>query len=191
MVAAALFPPAALYQRNAHDMFRRLGLKVAGHKYHGDKINNCQFRSEYGTRPDACAELWNDILQFTPGLPNSLHPCHLFWFLKFLKQYPTEHQLAGQVGASEEVVRYYVWLIGTAVRGLKARKVSARIQCKRFLLNNFLSLYCSFDCRFASPIAIQTTIISFISCPSTQSIAVFTSSVILSLPGDTLLTSSL
>ena len=123
MVAATLYPPAALYQRDAHDMFLQLGLQVAGHKYRGDKINMRRFRSEYGTRPDACANLWNDMLQFTPALPKSLHPCHMFWFFKFLKQYPTEHQLAGQVEASEESVRFYVWLIGSAVRGLKARKV--------------------------------------------------------------------
>ena len=125
MVAATLFPPAPLYQRDAHDLFLQLGLQIAGHKYRGDKINMRRFRSEYGARPDACAQLWNDLLAFTPELPKkTLHPCHLFWFLKFLKQYPTEHQLAGQVESSEETVRHYVWLIGSAVRALKNRKVS-------------------------------------------------------------------
>ena len=123
MVAAALLPPAALYQRDAHNLFLRLGLETARHKYRGQKINLRRFRSEYGTRPEACAKLWNDLRQFCPELPSTLHPCHLFWFLKFLKQYPTEHQLAGQLESSEETVRYYVWLVGTAVRGLKDRMV--------------------------------------------------------------------
>ena len=126
MVAAALFPPAPLYQRHAHDLFLRLGLEVAGHKgYNRTTLNLRRFRSEYGVRPDACAEIWNDLLQYTTAVPSSLHPCHLFWFLKFVKQYPTEHQLAGQVHACEETVRFYVWFVGTAVRQLKNRKVSA------------------------------------------------------------------
>ena len=86
MVAATLFPPAALYQRDAHDLFLQLGLQVAGHKYRGHKMNTRRFWSEYGTRPDVCAKVWNNIIEFTPNLPSSFHLRHLFWFLKFVKQ---------------------------------------------------------------------------------------------------------
>ena len=140
MVAATEFPHAALYQRHAHDMFLRLGLEIAGFKYVGDKMNHRRFRSVFGVRPDACAMAWNDLLQFTPNMPDGAHPCHLFWFLIFARQYPTEHQLAGQVRSTEGTVRFWVWFFGMAIRDLKPRMVRAICQLLLFSFSLSLSL---------------------------------------------------
>ena len=125
MVAATDYPHAALYHRDAHQLYLQLGLEIAGFGKDANdtKINRRRFRSCFGVRPEACAKAWNDLLQFTPNMPAGSHPCYFFWFLIFARQYPTEHQLAGQLHSSEETVRFWVWFVGMAIRDLKPRKV--------------------------------------------------------------------
>ena len=194
MVAGTLLPPAALYQRGAHELFLQLGLEIAGHKYAGQTLNLRRFRSVYGVRPEACAEAWNDLLQFTPNMPNGCHPCHLFWFLKFLRQYPTEHQLAGHVHSTEETVRFLVWFIGLAIRDLKPRKVRSVVHCDvafPFELRAHASLFGSARLlRSSSAIATRAMTTSSTSCRSTRSIAEFMNSLTLRNQSASPLTSS-
>ena len=117
--------PAAYYTAGQHGLFLDLGLTIAGFRTTGsDKTKLRRFRSNFGTRPEACAQLWHDIKTITPNLKARAHPRHLFWALMFAKQYPTEHQLAGRLRKDEKTVRLWVWYIGKRLRALKPLKVS-------------------------------------------------------------------
>jgi len=116
--------PAAAYRRDAADLFLKLGLEIAGFRVSNSaKVNNRRFRSHFSTRPEACAEAWHDMKADDPGFRRDAHPRHLFWTLLFATQYPTEHQLAGRVGCSENTARFWVWYIAPRLQNLKAKKI--------------------------------------------------------------------
>ena len=117
-------PPAEAYGRTRHDLFLRLGLEIAGHRVRNStKTNMRNFRGNYGSRPDACAEMWDDLKKSDPDFPQEAHPRHLFWTLMFMKSYDTSEQLAGRLKKDMTHIRPWVKDFGRRIQAQKRKKI--------------------------------------------------------------------
>jgi len=115
---------ASLLGSDDHDLFLQLGLELGGYSYcNSMKSNIRNFRSTYGTRPDAMAEMYNDIQDSDPDFPDRAHPRHICWTLMFMKLYETSTQLAGRLKHSESHIRPWVRYFGRAIQSLKGEKI--------------------------------------------------------------------
>jgi len=115
---------ASLFGPDNHDLFLQLGLELGGYTYRKSTASNMRnFRGTYGTRPDAMAEMYNDIKTSDPDFPDRAHPRHLCWTLMFMKMYETSVQLAGRLKHSESHIRPWVQYFARRIQSLKQEKI--------------------------------------------------------------------
>lgn len=120
-----LSKPAWLFEPGDDDMFLQLGLEIGGFTYRkSQKSNNRNFRSVYGTRPDAVCQMWEDIkTDEGDDFPERAHPKHLFWTLMFMKMYGTNIQLAGRLKKDPSHIQPWVMYFGRRLQALKEKVI--------------------------------------------------------------------
>jgi len=75
------------------------------------------FKSIFGCSLFISHVLWNYLLVHA-YLPREIQIKHMLWALCFLKQYPTEDQMAAWFAADRNTVRKYIWLALTKISSL-------------------------------------------------------------------------
>ena len=108
------------------------GLKIAGFDLHrigkvGDKLNQRRFRSWYGSNPNVCARIWEDLLTTEIAeahIPLEADFDHFLMSLYFLKVYPTEEHRSGIFKICEKSASSWTWYFVRKIAALKAQKVS-------------------------------------------------------------------
>jgi len=107
-----------------------LGVSTARQNRQKHKTNVQDFRDHYGTEPDICAKIWDDLqttnipdakIQATlyPGrdLKNFLRACH------FLRRYKTEAERKVDSGNTKKTVRKWTWFFLHKIGALRAEKI--------------------------------------------------------------------
>jgi hypothetical protein len=90
-------------------------------------LNERRFRSWFGSNPNVCAQIWEDLLTTEIAearIPLNSDPDYFLMALYFLKVYSTEEHRSGTFGIGERTVRKWSWYFVAKLSALKAQKVS-------------------------------------------------------------------
>ena len=116
------------------DQILRTGLLVVG--FSDRRIQNVErakslerFRTAYGSNPIVYAQIWEDLQ--TTEIPEAridkktMDLNYFLMWLRFLKRYPTECELAGTFKICEKTARTWAWFYAQKIQALKGQKVSS------------------------------------------------------------------
>ena len=127
LVRAATTMVVLLYEIS-EDEFLSIGLQAAnisGFARVKKATNIERFASYYGTSPKVCAKIWVDLQELDDGISQNENPKQFLLGLRFLKQYPTEHELCSQLGVnSPKTVRKWAKMYATKIHLLLTKKVT-------------------------------------------------------------------
>jgi hypothetical protein len=103
------------------------GLERAGHPWTKDSLDKAtkrdidRFKAAYGIGPNACKNVFEDIRSY--GLVKNPMLEHFLMAVSWLKQYPSESNLAGRWQTSEKTASHHCWMYVRAFQKLKEHKI--------------------------------------------------------------------
>ena len=109
--------------------FLLLGLQLCGFSdrtinRNSDTTNGDRFRDSYYVTPSVCEILFGDIQrEDNPSRITKPNPKYLLLALRYLKKYPTKHEMAGFIDASPNTVMEKARLYVHAIHGMKDFKI--------------------------------------------------------------------
>ena len=113
---------ANAFLRHGLDIIRTKSSKC---KPRSEDIALRRFRSNFGTSPEICSNVYARILfQRKAYLPGNVAPKHLLWALHLMKTYDTENVIAGHCDTDEKTFRFWAWLMIAEMSRLASVEVS-------------------------------------------------------------------
>lgn len=114
------------------------------------ETNETRFKDAYYASPATLHDIFLDIQ--SPDLGNKRiknpRPTYLLQAFRFLKKYPTKHDLAGITSTTEKTALKRVWKYVEAIQALKEKKVCLLVPVSSVLFQilNFSLLNLPLDC---------------------------------------------
>ena len=134
-----------------------LGLQLSGYSYRTIE-KNCyatnlsRFKDSYYVTPDTCEKIFEDI-QADDCKAKVAKPCprYLLLGLYYLKKYPTKHQMAAFMDASEKTMLSQSSKYVDALQGLKEKKIVWIFDNNENLEETFIISVDGIHCRVQEP----------------------------------------